>query len=273
LVCLEHAPSRPRTSADLFDKYSLSALAAEVAREKPNGEKNALRKTYKGHIKRLGITGHFDAHKFDPDKDPMRENFFHMLAFPELEWSVHEVKGSEITNGLSDQVMASLGRAMTMAKGKVISKAWDASVLGELAPVEMSKQVSSAKPTAPSTPAATTPAGATAGAARPKQPLMAAQGQGQDPARPKRSVKKRSYGDSSFEGYGEGYPDDDIGMETGYSSGGGDDRGGQKRRKVGDDSPHRADISNRLQGPGSSQQPQFSSAVRQQSYGPGMVGA
>ncbi|CRK36687.1 hypothetical protein BN1723_018622, partial [Verticillium longisporum] len=45
---------------DVGEKYLLcqTHIAAEVAREKSNGDKtikNGLRKTYKGHIKRLGI--------------------------------------------------------------------------------------------------------------------------------------------------------------------------------------------------------------------------
>jgi len=65
-------------------------------------------------------------------------------------------------------------------------------------------------------------------------------------------------------------------METGYSSGGGDDRGGQKRRKkVGLGSPSWADEANPLQNPGNAAaQSQFPTAMRsQQTYGPGMVGA
>ncbi|CAM1508267.1 Fc.00g051150.m01.CDS01 [Cosmosporella sp. VM-42] len=244
LLCqTPHPESLPRTSEDLYEMFNLTSLAAEVAREKPNGEKNALRKTYKGHIKRLGVAGHFDVSK---KKEDAPSEFMAMLQVPDLEWSVHHVKGREITDGLSETTLASLGRAMTMAKGPISKGVWDTSVLGDLAPSnDALKQSSSARPTAPNTPIPGTPGGL--GRLKPQV------APGQDPARPRRNIKKRGYGDSSFEGYGEGY-DDDTGMDTGYSTGEGE--GGQKRRK---------------KNPGNASP--YPSAMRQQSYGPGMVGA
>jgi hypothetical protein len=50
-----------------------------------------------------------------------------------------------------------------------------------------------------------------------------------DLPRPKRNAKKRTYGDSSFEGYGEGFVDDDT-QETGYSTAEGDDRAVSRKR-------------------------------------------
>jgi hypothetical protein len=84
-------------------------------------------------------------------------------------------------------------------------------------------------------------------------------------------VKKRSYGDSSFEGYGEGYPDDG---DTGYSTGEGDMSGpGLKRRKkvlIKNCSSTDDELMANLlqQNDTASPFPQ-----RQPSYGPGMVGA
>lgn len=109
-----------------------------------------------------------------------------------------------------------------MAKGPIAKSVWDTSVLGELAPSNGDgKASSSAKNTAPNTPSASTPTATD----RPKTHLAP----GQDPTRPRRNIRKRTYGDSSFEGYGEGFPDDDGGADTGYSTGEGE--GGQKRRK------------------------------------------
>lgn len=199
--------------------FDLTALAAEVAREKPNGDKNALRKTYKGHIKRLGVAGHFDVQK---KQEGAPSDFMSMLQVPDLEWNVHQVKGREIGDGLSEATLSSLSRALTMAKGPISKSVWDTSVLGNLAPSKGDPaKASSAKPTTPNTPSAMTPI--LTGPSK-LQGLP-----GQDPARPKRNVKKRSYGDSSFEGYGEGFPDDDGGMDAGYSTGEGES--GQKRRK------------------------------------------
>jgi hypothetical protein len=108
-----------------------------------------------------------------------------------------------------------------MSKGLVPKNLWDTSVLGEVGPGKVDKQTTSARPTAPNTPLSTA-----VNFQRGKSQPTA-----QDPNRPKRNGKKRSYGDSSFEGYGEGYPDDDGGVDTGYSTGDGDMLSGQKRRK------------------------------------------
>lgn len=212
-------------TGDLYEEFDLAELAAEVAREKPNGEKNALRKTYKGHIKRLGVAGQFDVQK---KKEDAPSDFLAMMQVPDLEWSVHQVKGREIGDGLSEATTASLARAMTLSKGPIARSIWDTSVLGDMAPKNVgdaSKTATApARPTAPNTPAATTPSAGIA-AERPRGPLAP----GTDPLRPRRNIKKRTYGDSSYEGYGEGFPDDDGGADTGYSTGEGE--GGQKRRK------------------------------------------
>ncbi|KAK8929518.1 Mediator of RNA polymerase II transcription subunit 19 [Metarhizium anisopliae] len=263
LLCrTPHPEPVTRIAQDLYELCGLTSLAAEVAREKPNGEKNALRKTYKGHIKRLGVAGHFDVQK---KKEDAPSEFMAILQVPELEWNVHQVKGREITDGLSATTLSNLGRAMNMSKGPIPKPVWDSSVLGDLAPSSgnASKPIS-AKPSAPGTPLASTPN--TIG--RPKPPILA----GQDPNRPRRNVKKRSYGDSSFEGYGEGYPDDDGGMDTGYSTGEGE--GGQKRRKkVGYDSTNgNESLSSDMALKNTAASPP-NALMRQQSYGPGMVGA
>ncbi|KAH8177401.1 rox3 mediator complex subunit domain-containing protein [Sarocladium implicatum] len=238
LLCqAPHVASRPDTASDLYRAYGLTDLAAEVAREKPNGEKNALRKTYKGHIKRLGVAGHFN-HQETPS------GFFAMLQVPDHEWGVLQVKGREITDGLSPDTLSSLSKAVTMVQGSIPRSRWDTSVLGELAPNgDPSKQSTSGKLTTPNTPTMSTISTNPGNRSLPKSIL------GQDPARPKRNIKKRGYGDSSFEGYNETFQDED-----GYDTGEGE--GGQKRRKKNSDSTSPL--------PG---------AVRQQSYGPGMVGA
>lgn len=194
--------------------FGLAGLAAEVAREKPNGEKNALRKTYKGHIKRLGVAGHFDVQKKQEDA---QSELLAMINVPELEWGVHQVHGRDIGDGLSETTLSSLTRAMTMSKGPIPKSVWDVSVLGELGSANGDNaKAGGGKLTTPNTPLATTP-GAT-GRSNLKAPP------GQDPARPKRNIKKRGYGDDSFEGYSESFAED-----GGYDTG--DGEGGQKRRK------------------------------------------
>jgi hypothetical protein len=208
-------------SEDLFEMYGLTRLAGEVARVLPNGEKNALRKTYKGHIKKLGVQGHFDEVKQDPFR---QEGLLALAKMPDDVWDVHYVRGKEINHGFSNDARQNLLRALTMGKGIVPKSLWDNSVLGDLTAGKGDKQPLSARPTAPNTPL---PSAGVQGLPRPKvgTPLP------QDPAKSKRNVKKRGYGDSSFEGYGEGFPDDETGAETGYSTGEGDMVSGQKRRK------------------------------------------
>lgn len=216
---LEQPQRLPRASEDLYEIFGLAGLAAEVAREKPNGEKNALRKTYKGHIKRLGVAGHFDVQK---KKEDAPSEFMAMLQVPELEWNVHQAKGREVTDGLSESTLSNLGRAMTMSKGPIPRSVWDTSVLGDPATTNANpSKPMSAKLSTPNTPLSSTPNALS----RPKSQLPP----GHDPNRPRRNIKKRSYGDSSYEGYGEGFPDDDGGIDTGYSTGEGE--GGHKRRK------------------------------------------
>ncbi|KAK0635412.1 Rox3 mediator complex subunit-domain-containing protein [Bombardia bombarda] len=213
-------PSRPDISEDLFERYGLTDLAREVARVLPNGEKNAIRKTYKGHIKKLGVQGHFDSVNKD-ENDPT--SMLSLMKYPMEEWTVHYVRGRDILDGFTPETQARLPKATAMLKGLVPRSLWDSSVLGDIGPGKGEKQSSSARPTAPNTPLTT---GVGLPRAKTQTPSAAVQDN-----RPKRNVKKRGYGDSSFEGYGEGYPDDDGGAETGYSTGEGDMALSQKRRK------------------------------------------
>ncbi|KAK4110676.1 Rox3-domain-containing protein [Canariomyces notabilis] len=222
LLCRTPRPlPRPNVSEDLFEMYGLTGIAAEVARVLPNGEKNAIRKTYKGHIKKLGVQGHFDSVK----QDAMRQDgLLGLMKCPEDVWDAQFLRGKDLRQGFQNEVKQKLLRATTMGKGFVAKTLWDSSVLGDLAPGRGDKQTSSARPTAPSTPLASA-------GFQPMQRAKVGTPIAQDAARAKRNIKKRSYGDSSFEGYGEGFPDDDLGAETGYSTGEGEMVSGQKRRK------------------------------------------
>lgn len=248
-----HEPMYPPLDADLFDMFDLNGIAAEVARTLPNGEKNAMRKTYKGYMKKLGVSGHFEPVKREPGDE---SDFMALLAEPEDSWQARQVKTKEIRNGLDDDVMASLRAALTMNKGPLPKAVWDNSVLGGDVPSlgangGAARGSSAARGTAPNTPlhpaalarskaqssqAVGSPGGATAAA----------------DARPRRMGKKRSYNDNSFEGYNETFDED------GYSTGGDNGDGPSHKRRKKNDTPTAS----------------YSSApVRQQSYGPGMVGA
>jgi hypothetical protein len=206
----------------MFEKFGLTGIAAEVARTKPNGEKNALRKTYKGQIKTLGLSGHFDVIKKEPSE------FMELLMAPEEDWQNRVVLGKDIERGFSSAVQSNLTKATTMARGQIPKALWDNSVLGDLAPGSALKKTNPdqvPRATAPSTPTLSV-----AGLAQKPSKLLAPQ---VDRAR---RLKKRSYQDSSFDGYGEAYGDDDTG---GYSTGDGDDRSSKlKRRKQVHSSDH-----------------------------------
>ncbi|KAI0405242.1 Rox3-domain-containing protein [Xylaria palmicola] len=223
LLCkTSHSTSSPRLSEDLFEKFSLTSIAADVARTKPNGEKNALRKTYKGQIKTLGLSGHFDVVKKEPSA------FMELLMVAEEDWQNRAVSGKDIERGFSSALQANLTKATTLARGQIPKALWDSSVLGDLAPGNALKKASSdqvPRATAPSTPALS----ATGGAQKSNKPMAS------QLDRARRLGKKRSYQDSSFDGYGEGY-DDDTG---GYSTGDADDRSSKlKRRKQVHSSDH-----------------------------------
>ncbi|CAK7240014.1 MAG: hypothetical protein STHCBS139747_001449 [Sporothrix thermara] len=242
LVCKTH----------LFAMFDLTGIAAEVARTLPNGEKNAMRKTYKGYMKKLGVSGHFEPIKRE---DGDESDFMRLISEAEDSWQARQVKTKDIRYGLLEDVEADLRAALTMNKGPIPKAIWDSSVLGDLAPEKLASigvRPGSVRGTAPNTPLH--PA-----VARSKIQLQQQQSQltgGADASRPRRVGKKRSYGENSFEGYGEGFPDDDGVDGGGYSTGEGDGSSHKRRKKNGTPST------------------QYNSApVRQQSYGPGMVGA
>lgn len=219
LLCSTHySRAWPALSDDLFELFGLTGIASEVARTKPNGEKNALRKTYKGQIKTLGLSGHFDAVKKEPDAP---DGLKALAEIPDDVWYSREVSGKDITRGFSQTHLAHLSRATTMAKGPIPKAVWDSAVLGDLAPGNLPKKTGLdpvARQTAPSTPAASAP-GVTPKPGKPLTPQV---------DRSSRPGKKRGYQDNNFDGYGEGYADDDTG---GYSTASGDGRPSTKRRK------------------------------------------
>lgn len=185
-----------------------------MARSNPDGSKKTVRKTYKGHIKRvLKLSGNFDSVKKEIEAP---DTLWSMMAQPDEIWdSQFSHASKEIDMGLPQSVTGQLGKAMTMARGIIPKDTWNNSVLGELVapptPSEPAKAVQNGVKKAPSQPGV-----------MPRPPKV-------EGPRPKRNIKKRTYGDASFEGYGEGFVDDDA--HDGYSTGDGDERMGRKRPK------------------------------------------
>jgi hypothetical protein len=255
-----HTVSQPNLSQDLFSLYGLNDIAATVARTLPNGEKNSLRKTYKGKIKELGVSGKFDVVKRNDDAP---DGLLAMVRLPDEEWAFQNRRGNEIENGLSAHIRANLPMAMKLTKDIVPKSMWDSSVLGEL-------DIPEVKPAALSAPAKAAPSVGTLKGLH--APISQPRAIRADVARPKRNVKKRGYEDSSFEGYGEGYVDDDM-ADPGYSTGEGDDMplAQRKKRKVCSDELAGVFRADPLQNASSHNYP--GGPMRHNSYGPGMVGA
>lgn len=255
-ITVEHPSAQPDLTHDLFDVFSLDPIASTVARVLPNGEKKGLRKTYKGKLKSLGISGKFDvvAHKEDAPG-----GLLSMVREPEMEWSIQNKFGREIEKGLSQEAQARLGVAMTMARGTIPKSSWDSSVLGEL-DIPEKKVVTQAAPIKTSAPGVS------------KVSMSSGHHDKGDIIRPKRIVKKRSYADSSYEGYGEGYVDDDM-VDGGYSTAEGDDRGSlqKRRKKVGIGNHVDFMVTDLPQNTSTHSYPP--APLRHNSYGPGMVGA
>lgn len=195
----------------------MTDLAETVARSNPDGSKKTVRKTYKGHIKRvLKLSGNFDSVKKEIEAP---DTLWSMMTQPDEVWDSQFAHASkEIDAGLPQAVMGQLGKAMTMARGIIPKDMWSNSVLGELV-----------VPPTPSEPTKVMQNGL-----KKQQPPQAAgvprAGKVEGP-RPKRNIKKRTYGDASFEGYGEGFVDDD-GQDGGYSTGEGDGTGRKRPKKV-----------------------------------------
>lgn len=237
----------------MFARFGLEEIAASVARTNPDGAKNIIRKTYKNYIKNHGLSGSFDAVKNTSRGNP--DSFWEMMHMPDDHWQQTFVRGKEIEKGLSQEVKSQIGRAVACSKGEVKKEHWPGiTVLGE-----MGKQPEAIKLAPKDAPKARTPV-PTYGSARPAAK--------NEPLRPKRVQKKRGYSEDTYEGYAEGYVDDDP--QDGYSTGNGDDDFGSRKRakKVGSSVVCGANFAADLQ---KSQANQFQGPVHNGYHG--MVGA
>lgn len=251
-----HVRTRPNTTQDLFELYGFNDLAKSVARKQPgNPDGKSIRKTYKSVFK--GLSGAFDVNTKEVGAP---DTHFAMMMMPPEEWEVQMVRGKDIAKGLPPLALANMGKAFTMARGSIPKSVWNSSVLGDI--------VVPPAPVRPMVKPAVKPTG-NAVRAPPSQPSTVPR-LPQEVPRPKRSIKKRRYGDTSYEGYGDGYVDDEM-QDTGYSEGDGDDR--RKRPKKVCDVLHLLSCMTN-NGKSTTTHANFQQApMRQNSYGPGMVGA
>lgn len=190
-----------------------------------------MRKSYEGKIKAFGLAGRNKAVKHE-EGNGKAIGLVEMIKWPDDEWHNQKVMGKEVTNGLPAAMMAKLERAMKMEPGPVPDNDFWEDALGH----EKAKPISAvadpnkkaAQPIATSTirPKAQTNGSST------NPGTQATSGA----VRPKRSGMKRSYDEHSFEGYGEGYVDDDVDPygSDGYSSSKGSRKSlsKKKRKKV-----------------------------------------
>lgn len=223
-------------TVDLFKVYSLEDIAKDVARGGENPKK--MGKTYKKHMRLMKLSGKFDAVKKRDDE----VGLFDMLQMPDEEWDQSQTLGKNLQNGLGAAARSNLAQAMTMSKGRIPKDRWDPSVLAL------------AEPVAPTAAAAKSASVTGTNQKIPLQRPNVAANQSRLPktaaeqARPQRNIKKRTYTDDGFEGYGEGYADD-VTDDGGFRS------GDEKRRKKDTSGYH------------------FSPTMRHAGYGPGTVGA
>lgn len=234
-MCIAHAPQRPHPTQDLLALYGLQQLVASVARTDPvTGEKNKMRKSYEGKVKMLGIAGRNKAVRHEPG---VSGGLLELLSWPEEEWFNQKVAGKELAQGLPSGTLAKMTEAFHLEPGLVPrNDEWE-NLLGH----EKLKPVVEPKAKGPPPPAARGP-----------KPSHLSKGTGMtsnnntnnntasgaDVVRPKRTGKKRRYDEHSFEGYGEGFVDDEADPghpDGGYSSADGSRKSNvskKRRRKV-----------------------------------------
>ena len=187
-----------------------------------------MRRSYEGQVKNLGLAGRNKAVKHEEGKPG---GLAELMQWPDEEWDNQKLFGKELEKGLSATILANLDQALRLKPGSVPrNEEWE-NVLGhekskpqQCIPEQKGKAagqplVNSKRPNGIINGGAMTIGTPSAGEA----------------VRPKRSGRKRRYDEPSFEGYGEGYVDDDGELMSGggYSSGEGSRKSSvsKKRRK------------------------------------------
>ena len=255
-----HVRKGPDTTKDLFEMYDFTDLAASVARETPATPwGKSIRRTYKGVLKNL--SGNFDV---DRKQAFSKDTLSAMVSLPDFEWNAHMVVGKDITAGFNAATLSAMSSAFTMGRGTIPKAAWNKSVLGTATGSSTSKGTakSAVKPSA-SVVKTTVPTQAST-----PQPTA------NELARPKRAGAKRRYGENHYDGYqgfAEGGLDEERPGDSAYSDGDGeDDDGSRKRFKKVCTADLLPGVWTNLYKSGTNHN---FAPLRQQSYGPGAIGA
>ncbi|KAL9101224.1 MAG: hypothetical protein Q9163_003506 [Psora crenata] len=220
-------------TTNLISVFKLDSLAATVARFDPfTGEKiNKMRKSYEGQLKTLGLAGKNKSIKHDEAiaGGAKMMGLSEMAAWPEEEWQNQKTHGKSITKGLPEAVKAKLEKAMDLRPGPVPEGSKWEDILGIDRVVVPNANKGRKDPKINGQGVNGVPAKAQSNA-----PVAVAGAS--EPIRARRNTKKRRYDDGSFEGYGEGFVDDDLDLDMGYTSGetyaSRNSRGDKKRRKT-----------------------------------------
>ncbi|KAF2706859.1 mediator complex, subunit MED19 [Pleomassaria siparia CBS 279.74] len=217
-----HEVSRPHGSQNLFELYNLNDLARSVARTNPvTGEKiNKLRKSYEGHIKAMQIAGKPKATKMD-------EAFTNLLPtrISDEDYFLQRVSGKQMDNALNVEQTG-----LSADFDSLLTRAFSGITSGPLPAAEMSKFKNyigtddSSKAKGPVEIVSKQPM-----PQRATTPLSANSSAAQKQYRPERHGAKRSYDESSFRGYGDGFADDNFADSTGGEDNG---QGGMKKRRL-----------------------------------------
>jgi len=190
------------------------------------GEKiNKMRKSYEGKVKTFGLAGRNKAAKCEAEKSTL----LNMVQMPDEEWNVRNLEGKEVQKGFSSGTMAKLEKVMQMQPGPLPDNPKWEEVLG----IDKPKPVPAGADLKAKSSTFTAQSNGLVNGNRPH--AINTQITSAEVARPKRTAKKRRYDDSSFEGYAEGFIDDEADiMDTGgYSSGDGASKGNaSKKRKT-----------------------------------------
>jgi len=221
--------SYPDPTDNLLQLYGLKSTVDKVARFDTTGKKNKLRKSYKGHI--AGLSGKIEVitrptqlgqmPMLEPGVDPDEYKLQHLAFFPEEEWRLQNVLGKEMTRSFD---MAKLRRGLAgITKGEI--PGFDASILGLDDDVSRKRTENARSPPA----AIGTPQPHPNGSPPSIAPAVGGANGGED-SRPKRK-KRRRYDERSYEGYGEGYDDDDSAANPVNGPGGSSWNGDPKKKK------------------------------------------
>ncbi|KAK8168718.1 Rox3 mediator complex subunit-domain-containing protein [Phyllosticta citrichinensis] len=219
--------SRPHVSQNLVSLYRLDDITNSVARfHLQTGEKlHKLRKSYEGYVKEFKLSG-------GKSKPEAREDqLLSLVQMPDEEWHAQRVHGKELERGVNP-LMDKLNKALKMTPGKLPPSEetkWKSRIGtdetslkrpgGELLDNAAKKARIGQGSMQGRNSATSSPALRPSGAAKPSV------------LRPDRLGKKRSYVESSFKGYGEGFADDDLADSTGAEDDGRGNANKKKRRK------------------------------------------